>query len=94
MVPKLQYSLIGVVLGVKVDSHQVGISVPGATLGDRSTSCLGRHLCQSDNDVNDDDNDVIDGDNDNDVNGVNDGDTDEAVVAECTSEDFCVKVAS
>ena len=29
---------------------QVGISVPGATLGDRSTSCLGRHLCQSDND--------------------------------------------
>ena len=41
---------------VKVDLfHQVGISVPGATLGDRSTSCLGRHLCQSDHDddVND-----------------------------------------
>ena len=38
--------------------HQVGISVPGATLGDRSTSCLGRHLCQSDHD------DVNDGDTD------------------------------
>lgn len=30
-----------------MDVLKVGISVPGATLGDRSTSCLGRHLCQS-----------------------------------------------
>jgi len=30
-----------------MDVLKVGISVPGASLGDRSTSCLGRHLCQS-----------------------------------------------
>ena len=52
--------------------------MPGATLGDRSTSCLGRHLCQSANDVND--NDVIDLNDD--VNHVNDGDNYEAVVAQ------------
>ena len=43
--------------------------MPGARLGDRSTSCLGRHLCQSDND--DDDDDHVD---DNDGDGDNDGD--------------------
>ena len=58
--------------------HQVGISVPGATLGDRSTSCLGRHLCQSDN--LDDNDDVNDGDNDNGDSGVNDGDNEETAV--------------
>ena len=47
--------------------------MPGASLGDRSTSCLGRHLCQSDNDDDDDDHDDDndgDGDNDGDVNCV------------------------
>ena len=43
------HGMIEVVREANVDSHQVGISVPGATLGDRSTSCLGRHLCQSEN---------------------------------------------
>ena len=41
--------------------------MPGASLGDRSTSCLGRHLCQSDNDEDDnDDDDDDDDDDDND----------------------------
>ena len=44
--------------------------MPGASLGDRSTSCLGRHLCQSDNDDDDDDDD----DDDNDDEDGNDGD--------------------
>ena len=52
--------------------------MPGATLGDRSTSCLGRHLCQSDN--LDDNDDVNDGDNDNGDSGVNDGDNEETAV--------------
>jgi len=30
-----------------VDILKVGLSVPGASLGDRATACLGRHLCQS-----------------------------------------------
>ena len=56
----LNFVLVALSIAQFIIEHQVGISVPGATLGDRSTSCLGRHLCQSDNDDddNDDDNDT------------------------------------